>query len=79
MSALHTLETMAWDPLMAEHIVKDGIVKIIGPLLLHSNAAVRASAASTLKQIADNGGANTITNLIKDDIMTPLSALLKQV
>ncbi|XP_032670486.1 HEAT repeat-containing protein 3 [Odontomachus brunneus] len=78
LSALQTLEAMACDPSMAEYIAKDGIVKIIGPLLLHYNSAVRASTASTLRQIAESYETKTVICLIKDDIMTPLSALLKQ-
>lgn len=77
--ALQILETMAWDISIAEHIVKDGIVKIAGPLLLHNKATIRAAAASALNQIADTIKEKAITDLIKDDIMTPLSTLLKQV
>lgn len=64
---------------MAKQIAKDGIAKIIGPLLMDCNAAIRANAAHTLREIAENGGEDAYTDLIKDDIMTPLIALLKQV
>lgn len=70
---------MSCDTFMARQIAKDGIARIIGPLLLHHNAAIRANTAGTLKDIAENGGEEAYTELIKDDIMTPLIALLKQV
>lgn len=79
LSALQTLETMAWDASMATHIAKDGVAKMIGPLLLDNNSSIRAATAAALRQVADIGGEKAHTDLMKDDIMTPLSALLKQV
>lgn len=64
---------------MAKQIAKDGIAKIIGPLLMDHNAAIRANTAQTLRDIAENGGEDAYTDLVKDDIMTPLIALLKEV
>ncbi|XP_014472170.1 PREDICTED: HEAT repeat-containing protein 3 [Dinoponera quadriceps] len=78
LSALHTLETMAWDASIARQIAKDGITKLAGPLLLDSKDMIRAAAAAAFKQIAENGGDQARTNLIDDDIMTPLTALMKQ-
>lgn len=78
LSALQILASMSCDFSMAKQIAKDGIAKIIGPLLMDCNAAIRANAAHTLREIAENGGEDAYTDLIKDDIMTPLIALLKQ-
>lgn len=64
---------------MAKQIAKDGIAKIIGPLLMDRNVAIRANTIHTLRDIAENGGEDAYTDLIKDDIMTPLIAFLKQV
>ncbi|EFN81726.1 HEAT repeat-containing protein 3 [Harpegnathos saltator] len=76
--ALQILETMAWDVSMAENIAKDGIAKMVGPLLLDHNIMIQAAAISTLRQIADKGGAKAHASLMNDDIMTPVIALLKQ-
>lgn len=70
---------MSCDASMARQIAKDGIAKIIGPMLLDHNAAIRANTAGTLRDIAENGGEDAFIELIKDDIMTPLITLLKQV
>lgn len=70
---------MSCDSSMAKQIAKDGIAKIIGPLLMDQNAAIRANTAQTLRDIAENGGEDAYTDLVKDDIMTPLIALLKEV
>lgn len=78
LSALQILASMSCDSSMAKQIAKDGIAKIIGPLLMDCNAAIRANTANTLRDIAENGGEDAYTDLIKDDIMTPLTALLKQ-
>jgi len=64
---------------MAKQISKDGIAKIIGPLLLDHNAAIRTNAAHTLLEIAENGREEICSDLIKDDVITPLAALLRQV
>ncbi|XP_050451278.1 HEAT repeat-containing protein 3 [Cataglyphis hispanica] len=78
LSALQILASMSCDSSMAKQIAKDGIAKIIGPLLMDHNAAIRANTAQTLRDIAENGGEDAYTDLIKDDIMTPLIALLKE-
>nr|XP_012233672.1 PREDICTED: HEAT repeat-containing protein 3 isoform X1 [Linepithema humile] len=78
LTALQILIAMSSDASMARQIAKDGIAKIIGPLLMNHNAAIKANTVSTLRAIAENGGEEACTELIKDDIMTPLIALLKQ-
>lgn len=70
---------MSCDSSMAKQIAKDGIAKIIGPLLLDHNAAIRTNTANTLREIAENGREEVCNDLIKDDIITPLSVLLRQV
>lgn len=79
LSALQTLESMSCDFFMAVQIAKDGIVRIVGPLLMDRSPAIRTAAASTLRNIVCNGGEEAYVNFTKDDIMTPLAALLKQV
>lgn len=70
---------MSSDSAFAVHIAKDSIAKVVGPLLVDGNVHVRAASASALRYIADNGKAEAHVCLLKDDIMTPLCALLKQV
>ncbi|KMQ92792.1 heat repeat-containing protein 3-like protein [Lasius niger] len=78
LSALQILASMSCDSSMAKQIAKDGIAKIIGPLLMDHNAAIQVNTAHTLRDIAENGGEDAYIDLIKDDIMTPLTALLKR-
>lgn len=70
---------MSCDSSMAKQIAKDGIAKIIGPLLMDHNAAIRVNTAHTLREIAESGREEACSDLIKDDIVTPLTALLRQV
>lgn len=70
---------MSCDSSVAKQIAKNGIAKIIGPLLIDHNAIVRANTAYTLQEIAENGKEEVCSDLIKDDIVTPLAALLRQV
>lgn len=79
LSSLQTLASMSCNSSMAIRIAKEGIAKIIGPLLIDHDTIVQAATASTLRQIADNGGKDAYASLCQDDIMTPLSTLLKQV
>jgi len=67
------------DSSIAKQIAKNKIAKIIGPLLIDANAEIRANVVSALAEIAKNGEEEACTNLVKDDIMTPLIALIKQV
>ena len=78
LSGLQTLESMSCDSAFAVHIAKDSIAKLVGPLLVDGNVHVRAASASALRYVADNGKAEAHVCLMKDDIMTPLCALLKQ-
>ncbi|XP_024877471.1 HEAT repeat-containing protein 3 isoform X1 [Temnothorax curvispinosus] len=78
LSALQILASMSCDSSMATQIAKDGIAKIIGPLLMDHNAAIRTNTAHTLREIAENGREQACNDLIKDDIITPLTAVLRQ-
>ncbi|KAK2577271.1 hypothetical protein KPH14_003408 [Odynerus spinipes] len=78
LSGLQTLESMACSENMAVQIASDGIVKMIGPLLIDHSVPVRASAASALRHIAEHGREKAYISFFNDDIMTPLSTLLKR-
>ncbi|KOC68595.1 HEAT repeat-containing protein 3 [Habropoda laboriosa] len=78
LSGLQTLESMSYDSSLAIEIAKNGIAKMIGPLLVDQNVVVRSGSASALRYIAENGQIEAHTSLLKDDIMTPLCFLLKQ-
>lgn len=70
---------MSYNSTLAVQITKNGIAKIIGPLLVDKNILIRTSSASTLRYLADNGKMEAHINLLNDDIMSPLCTLLKQV
>lgn len=70
---------MSYNSTLAIQITKNGIAKIIGPLLVDKNILIRTSSASALRYLADNGKMEAHINLLNDDIMTPLCTLLKQV
>ncbi|CAL7950932.1 unnamed protein product [Xylocopa violacea] len=78
LSGLQTIESMSCDSALAIQIAKSGIAKLIGPLLVDKNVLVRASSATALRFIADNGDTEAHASLLEDDIMTPLCTLLKQ-
>ncbi|KYN40722.1 HEAT repeat-containing protein 3 [Trachymyrmex septentrionalis] len=78
LSALQILASISCDSSMVKHIAKDGIAKIIGPLLLDHNAAIQMNTAHTLREIAENGKEEVCNDLVKDDIITPLTVLLRQ-
>ncbi|CAK9833560.1 HEAT repeat-containing protein 3 [Anthophora retusa] len=78
LSGLRTLESMSYDSTLAIQIAKNGIAKMIGPLLVDQNVLIRSGSASALRYIAENGKNEAHASLLKDDIMTPLCSLLKQ-
>ncbi|XP_012275668.1 HEAT repeat-containing protein 3 [Orussus abietinus] len=77
-SALQTLESMSYEALIALQIAKNKVARIVGPLLTDLNSVVRTAAASALRNVADNGGDEAYTQLIKDDLMTPLIVSLRK-
>lgn len=79
LNGIQTLEAMGCDLNAANKIANSEVVKTLGPLLIDASDLVRAAAASAFRTIADNGGEETVANLLKNDIITPLAALLKRV
>lgn len=78
-SALQTLESMCCDKDKSLIIAKSGVAKIIAPFLVDPQTALRAASASALRRIGEGGGYEAYEILLQDDIMTPLTALLKKV
>ncbi|XP_043279904.1 HEAT repeat-containing protein 3 isoform X2 [Venturia canescens] len=78
LSALQTVESMCCDKGQALLILDRGLAKIIGPLLVDSYITVRAASASALRRLGENGGEEAYEVLLQDDVMTPLTALLKK-
>uniref|UniRef100_A0A8C1VLZ5 HEAT repeat containing 3 n=1 Tax=Cyprinus carpio TaxID=7962 RepID=A0A8C1VLZ5_CYPCA len=54
-------------------------VRKIGPLLLDRSLAVRETAAGALRNLSACGGPEVCEDMVRQDVLTPLSALLKEV
>uniref|UniRef100_A0A1A8FR66 HEAT repeat containing 3 n=1 Tax=Nothobranchius korthausae TaxID=1143690 RepID=A0A1A8FR66_9TELE len=55
-----------------------GAVKRLGPLLLDGSLAVRETAAGALRNLSACGGQEVCEDMVKHDVMTPLTALLRE-
>uniref|UniRef100_A0A1A8KGE5 HEAT repeat containing 3 n=1 Tax=Nothobranchius kuhntae TaxID=321403 RepID=A0A1A8KGE5_NOTKU len=55
-----------------------GAVKRLGPLLLDDSLAVRETAAGALRNLSACGGQEVCEDMVKHDVMTPLTALLRE-
>uniref|UniRef100_A0A1B6L0C3 SYO1-like TPR repeats domain-containing protein n=1 Tax=Graphocephala atropunctata TaxID=36148 RepID=A0A1B6L0C3_9HEMI len=75
---LQSLATLAENPESVDTIVKHKVLKIIAPLLVDGSSEVRNLTAGVLRNLSANGTVLVIELLVKDDIMTPLVALLHQ-
>uniref|UniRef100_A0A8C1QCC0 HEAT repeat containing 3 n=1 Tax=Cyprinus carpio TaxID=7962 RepID=A0A8C1QCC0_CYPCA len=53
-------------------------VRKIGPLLLDRSLAVRETAAGALRNLSACGGPEVCEDMVKQDVLTPLSALLRE-
>ncbi|XP_042583838.1 HEAT repeat-containing protein 3 [Cyprinus carpio] len=53
-------------------------VRKIGPLLLDRSLAVRETAAGALRNLSACGGPEVCEDMVRQDVLTPLSALLKE-
>ncbi|XP_034041897.1 HEAT repeat-containing protein 3 [Thalassophryne amazonica] len=53
-------------------------VKRLGPMLLDSKLSVRETAAGALRNLSACGGQEVCEDMVKHDIMTPLSVLLRE-
>ncbi|KAK6477020.1 HEAT repeat-containing protein 3-like isoform X1 [Huso huso] len=54
------------------------VVRCLGPMLLDKSFAVRETAAGALRNLSACGGFEVCDDMVKQDIMTPLVALLKE-
>lgn len=53
-------------------------VRKLGPLLLDSSLAVRETAAGALRNLSSCGGQEVCEDMVKHDVMTPLTTLLRE-
>ncbi|XP_053721738.1 HEAT repeat-containing protein 3 [Synchiropus splendidus] len=53
-------------------------VRRLGPMLLDSSLAVRETAAGALRNLSACGGQEACEDMVKRDVMTPLTALLRE-
>ncbi|XP_029284580.1 HEAT repeat-containing protein 3 [Cottoperca gobio] len=53
-------------------------VRRLGPMLLDSSLAVRETAAGALRNLSACGGQEVCEDMVKHDVMTPLTALLRE-
>lgn len=53
-------------------------VRRLGPMLLDSSIAVRETAAGALRNLSACGGQEVCEDMVKHDVMTPLTALLRE-
>ncbi|KAJ8281001.1 hypothetical protein GJAV_G00062160 [Gymnothorax javanicus] len=53
-------------------------VRCIGPLLLDRSLSVRETAAGALRNLSACGGADVCEDMVKKDVLTPLTALLRE-
>ncbi|KAK7913501.1 hypothetical protein WMY93_013712 [Mugilogobius chulae] len=53
-------------------------VKRLGPMLLDNSVAVRETATGALRNLSACGGQEVCEDMVKHDVMTPLTALLKE-
>ncbi|NXB74684.1 HEAT3 protein, partial [Donacobius atricapilla] len=58
--------------------VQGDVVRCLGPLLLDPSLAVRETAAGALRNLSACGGFDICDDMVTNDIMTPLVALLKE-
>nr|XP_061796208.1 HEAT repeat-containing protein 3-like [Nerophis lumbriciformis] len=55
-----------------------GAVRRLGPMLLDGSLAVRETAAGALRNLSVCGGQEVCEDMVKHDVMTPLTALLRE-
>ncbi|XP_068587163.1 HEAT repeat-containing protein 3 [Cebidichthys violaceus] len=53
-------------------------VRRLGPMLLDNSLAVRETSAGALRNLSACGGQEVCEDMVKHDVMTPLTALLKE-
>ncbi|KAL6113432.1 heatr3 [Pungitius sinensis] len=53
-------------------------IRRLGPMLMDTSLAVRETAAGALRNLSACGGQEVCEDMVKHDVMTPLSALLRE-
>ncbi|XP_071958717.1 HEAT repeat-containing protein 3-like [Antedon mediterranea] len=59
-------------------LLDQGVVKTLGPLLLDKNNVIREGSTGCLRNMSVAGDHEICDRMIRDDVMTPLIALLQQ-
>ncbi|XP_023231299.1 HEAT repeat-containing protein 3-like [Centruroides sculpturatus] len=72
-----TIASLVNRPEAVESLLQANIVKIAGPLLLDPNHVVRYTTAGALRNLSV-GGHDVCREMIRQDVMTPTVALLRQ-
>ncbi|CAH1779666.1 unnamed protein product [Owenia fusiformis] len=62
----------------AGKLMKQNIVKILGPLMIDENLGVRQGAVGTLRNLSTMEAEDVCPKMVADDVMTPLITLFKQ-
>lgn len=77
MCGIQALAFLASNPAKVGLIIESDIVKIVSPLLLDANQSVRNATAGALRNLS-SGGIEVCENLVEQDVLTPLLALLNE-
>ncbi|XP_033105154.1 HEAT repeat-containing protein 3-like [Anneissia japonica] len=73
-----SIANLVMDKTALQLLLQQGVVKTLGPLLLDKSDIVREGATGSLRNMSVAGGHEVCDRMIRDDVMTPLLALLQQ-
>lgn len=77
MCGIQAMAFLSLNPQKAKAIIESDIVKIAAPLLMDTNKSVRNAVAGALRNLS-LCGVDVCENLVEQDVLTPLLALMNE-
>ncbi|KXJ13577.1 HEAT repeat-containing protein 3 [Exaiptasia diaphana] len=72
------LANLVFEPGAVPVLIKQDVVRRLGPLLIDSNRSIQEAAAGALRNLSLSGGADVCAKMVEQDVMTPLTTFIIQ-
>ncbi|KAK3755936.1 hypothetical protein QZH41_020472 [Actinostola sp. cb2023] len=72
------LANLVFEPGAVPVLIRQDVVRRLGPLLIDSNRSIQEAAAGALRNLSLSGGADVCAKMVEQDVMTPLTTFIIQ-
>ncbi|XP_031565135.1 HEAT repeat-containing protein 3-like [Actinia tenebrosa] len=72
------LANLVFEPGAVPVLIRQDVVRRLGPLLIDDNRSIQEAAAGALRNLSLSGGADVCAKMVEQDVMTPLTTFIQQ-